>query len=38
LESLQTENIVISIPIDYPHFWRKQEPDTPKQKLEELEL
>jgi hypothetical protein len=35
LQNLQTENIIVSIPIDYPHFWHKQEPDTPKQTLED---
>ncbi len=37
LQNLQTENIIISIPLDYPHFWHKQEPDTPKQVLEDPE-
>lgn len=38
LQNLQTENIILSIPLDYPHFWNKQELDTPKQRLEDPEL
>jgi len=37
LQNLQTENIIVSIPLDYPHFWHKQELDTPKQRLEDPE-
>ncbi|MBE9199361.1 MULTISPECIES: helicase-related protein [unclassified Nodularia (in: cyanobacteria)] len=36
LQSLRTQNIVVSIPLDYPHFWRKDsDDDSPKQVLEE---
>lgn len=37
LQNLQTENIIVSLPLDYPHFWHKQAPDTPKQRLEDPE-
>ena len=37
MQNLQTENIIVSIPLDYPHFWHKQELDTPKQRLEDPE-
>jgi hypothetical protein len=36
LQNLKTENILVSIPLDYPHFWRKSEDEnSPKLRLEE---
>ncbi|MDJ0796134.1 MAG: helicase-related protein [Calothrix sp. MO_167.B12] len=36
LQALKTENIVVSIPLDYPHFWHEQlEEDSRKQVLED---
>lgn len=38
LQAMRTENIVVSLPFDYPHFWRKQlEEDARRQVLEEPE-
>lgn len=39
LQVLKTKNIVVSIPLDYPHFWRKNsEETTRKQVLEDPEI
>lgn len=36
LQAMKTENIVVSLPFDYPHFWREQlEEDARQQVLEE---
>ncbi|MBW4429501.1 MAG: helicase [Nostoc desertorum CM1-VF14] len=36
LQSLKTQNIVASVPLDYPHFWREElEDDTRKQLIED---
>ena len=36
LQNLKTENILVSIPLDYPHFWHKSEDEnSPKLRLEE---
>ncbi|HCF28705.1 MAG TPA: helicase [Cyanobacteria bacterium UBA11049] len=38
LQAMRTENIVVSLPFDYPHFWREQlEEDARQQVLEEPE-
>ncbi len=39
LQNLETENIVVSIPLDYPHFWRERlAEDSREQRLEEPEI
>ena len=38
LQAMRTENIVVSLPFDYPHFWREQlEEEVRQQVLEEPE-
>lgn len=38
LQAVQTQNVVVSLPLDYPHFWREQlEEDMRQQVLEEPE-
>ncbi|MBE9020567.1 helicase, partial [Chroococcidiopsidales cyanobacterium LEGE 13417] len=39
LQAMQTQNIVVGLPLDYPHFWREQlEEDTRFQELEDPEI
>ncbi len=33
LQTLKTENIVVSIPLDYPHFWHEQLEDNSRKQL-----